>query len=346
MAPRNAGLPNGRRPSISDVAEMAGVSNSAVSKVIRGAYGVSPLMRAKVEDAIKKLGYRPRTGARSMRGRSQLIGIEIPHLGNEFFTQIIGGVQERLAETPFQLVIAPPSRKEKIGAALFALLDHQVDGIISVAPDLKPNELASISRQAPLVTIGRHDKSQEYDSVVSDDAFGTELAMQHLYDVGHRDIAHVTITPDLDLPDARQPHPIRRDAYEKFMHEHDLVPRVVLCNPLVSEDTYPLTVELLTGPNRPSAIFAGHDVVAMEVLRAIIDCGFTSQEVALVGYDDISLAEHPLIGMSTVRQYGALMGRRAVDLLLERIEGARDTANQLTITPKLMERRTSVPVTK
>ena len=96
-----------KRPSISDVALEAGVSKAAVSKVIRNAYGVSPAMRERVETAIERLEYRPLHAARVMRGASFTIGFEVPHLGNDFFTQITEGAASKLAGSGYQLIIAP-----------------------------------------------------------------------------------------------------------------------------------------------------------------------------------------------------------------------------------------------
>ena len=329
-----------KRPSITDVANLAGVSASAVSKVMRDAYGVSPLMRAKVEDAIKKLGYRPRTGARAMRGQSKLIGVEIPQLGNEFFTQIIAGAQERLFNTGYQLVVVPMNQSDSSVDSLHALVDHQVDGILAIAPDVSPKELSRIARYTPFVLLGRHDITGDYDTVVGDDVAGTLAALEHLYSLGHRKIAHVTLIPPLDLPDARQPHTIRKATYLQFMQEHGLEPQIAICEPDES-GAYNATLGILQGNNVPTAIFAGHDDIAIGALQAIIEGGFRPGEIALVGYDDIDLAAHPLIGLTTIRQFGKQMGRKAVDLLLERIEDGRDSANQLTITPKLVTRLSS-----
>jgi LacI family transcriptional regulator len=98
---------------------------------------------------------------------------------------------------------------------------------------------------------------------------------------------------------------------------------------------------LMASEDLPTAIFAGHDDIAIGVLQAIMESGHRPGEIALIGYDDIDLAAHPLIGLTTIRQFGAQMGRKAVDLLLERIEDGRDSANQLTITPKLVTRGSS-----
>jgi LacI family transcriptional regulator len=329
-----------KRPSITDVANLAGVSASAVSKVMRDAYGVSPLMRAKVEDAIKRLGYRPRTGARAMRGQSKLIGVEIPQLGNEFFTQIISGAQERLFNTGYQLVVVPMNQSDSSVDSLHALVDHQVDGILAIAPDVPPKELSRIARYTPFVLLGRHDITGDYDTVVGDDVTGTILALEHLVSLGHTKIAHVTLIPPLDLPDARQPHTIRKATYIKFMQDHDLEPRVVICEPDES-GAHRATMVLMASEDLPTAIFAGHDDIAIGVLQAIMESGHRPGEIALIGYDDIDLAAHPLIGLTTIRQFGAQMGRKAVDLLLERIEDGRDSANQLTITPKLVTRGSS-----
>src|SRR5690349_16399965 len=127
-----------RRPSISDVALAAGVSKGAVSKVIRNAYGVSPAMRERVEAAIEQLGYRPRVAARVMRGASFTIGFEVPHLGNDFFTQVTEGATSKLAGSGYQLIIAPGLGYLSGSAVLDALVDRQVDGIIAIASDVEP----------------------------------------------------------------------------------------------------------------------------------------------------------------------------------------------------------------
>ena len=329
-----------RRPSIADVAAAAGVSNSAVSKVLRNAYGVSPLMRVRVEEAIKKLGYRPLTSARALRGQTHVVGIEIPQLGNDFFTQIIEGVQQRLQETGYTVMIAPPVDGEHCRAALNALVDHQVDGIIAIAPDISPDELNQIARNTPLVMVGRHDISQEYDSVVGDDENGGSQVMNYLFGLGHRDIALLTIKPWLDEDDARQPHTLRRWSYERAMAEAGLKPRVIFAAQDPA-DAYLKAREIMAADDRPTALVAGHDAMAINALRALHDLGLSETDVAIVGYDDIDIASHPMISLTSVRQYGNQMGKKAAEMLIERIQGERDAANQLSITPKLVIRRSS-----
>ncbi len=148
-----------QRPSMEDVAAAAGVSKAAVSKVIRNAYGVSPAMRERVGAAIAQLGYRPRVAARAMRGSSFTIGIEIPQLGNEFFTQVMQGAAEALADSQYQLVIAPSSGEHRGAPVLNALVDRQVDGLIAISPEVAPAWLEQLAMDVPVVLLGRHDRS-------------------------------------------------------------------------------------------------------------------------------------------------------------------------------------------
>lgn len=335
-----------KRPSITDVANLAGVSASAVSKVMRDAYGVSPLMRAKVEDAIKKLGYRPRTGARAMRGQTHLIGVQVPNFGNDFFTQIIDGIQSKLAGTGYQIVIAPPNTTGTGRQTLEALVDHQVDGILAVALEVPPEDVLKIARETPIVMIGRHDTSHEYDSVFSDDQAGAWMALEYLYEMGHRGISHVTLTPTFDRDDAMNPHRVRLDTYLEFMKSKGLEP-CVLVHKFGANDLDAEIAQMLGNQISTTAIFAGHDELAVEVLESLQRISGGDDSISVVGYDDSKLAKHPMINLTTVRQFGEQLGKKATELLLERIQGERETATHMSVTPKLMVRGTTqVPRTR
>ena len=152
-----------RRASISDVAVRAGVSKAAVSKVIREAYGVSPAMRARVEKAIDELNYRPRVAAQALRGSSFTVGFEIPHLGNDFFNQVVSGATTGLAASKYQLIVAPGlgyrSHIRARGAHRW-----QVDGIITISSEVAPDWLEQLAVDIPIVLLGRHDDSSAYDT--------------------------------------------------------------------------------------------------------------------------------------------------------------------------------------
>src|SRR4051812_38232308 len=119
----------GKRATIDDVALAAGVSRAAVSKVIRGAYGVSSAMRERVEAVIDELDYRPLVSARGMRGATFTLGMELPDIANQFFVKILTGANSALDAEPYQLIIAPTDPLHQEGyRALEALVDRQVDG--------------------------------------------------------------------------------------------------------------------------------------------------------------------------------------------------------------------------
>ena len=329
-----------KRPSITDVAKLAGVSQSAVSKVLRGAYGVSKAMETKVNSAIQELGYRPRTGARAMRGKSNLIGFEIPQVGNEFFTQIILGASEQLENTGFQLLIAPALAQAQGQRAIDALIDHQVDGLIAISPEVMPQALDQVAAYLPLVMIGRHDSSKNYDTVTSDDAKGITLAMNHLVLLGHRSIVHLTIQPAIDLDEAKSPHASRLDRYLEICMEQNLQPEVAFCD-ADEQGAYSRTLEILKAKPRATAILAGNDTLAIGAMRAISEQGLGPGDVSVIGYDDIDIASHPMISLTTVNQDGKRVGREAVSLLLERIAGTRATARHVQIKPELQIRKST-----
>lgn len=326
-----------KRATISDVARVAGVSRGAVSKVIRDAYGVSPAMRAKVEEAIERLAYRPRTAARALRGSGFTIGLAFPGYGNDFFNQIVMGVNATLAGTGYRFILAPDTSESSSSDTLDALADREVDGIVAVSPMVSTDWLENLSRYVPIVVIGRHDMPRGYDTVNGDDAAGARLVMNHLFELGHRRIAH--LTGDYLQAAARpaDPHSIRSVVYREMMLSAGLVPQQVMTAPsqaAIAEATQ----ELLSSEDPPTAIFAAHDFMAINALRVVAE---SSPRVALAGYDGVDMAGHPLISLTTVDQQGVEIGRAAATMLLERIKGRTTSAQYLSV-PKLLVRRSTV----
>ncbi|UFU03044.1 LacI family transcriptional regulator [Ruania suaedae] len=332
--PPGAPRPTVRTATIQDVADAAGVSRAAVSKVIRNAYGVSPRMRIRVEAAIAELNYRPSVAARSMRGPSHTLGIEIAQVSNEFLTMIVRGALETLSGTPYRLVVAPVTAPRETGAALQSLADRQVDGIVAISPMVGERWLEDLSDRIPVAIIGRHDISGHYDTVTGADHSGTEQVMAHLFDLGHRRIAHLTIDnarehalvddPTRWQRSGREPHAIRSTVYSEQMRERGWEPLIIYTggDELEAQAT---TATLLARPTPPTAIFAGNDTLAMGALRAIAEAGLGPADVSVVGYDDITMASHPLVSLTSVDQSGLRIGAEAVRLLLERIAGRTES---------------------
>ena len=330
--------------TIEDVAREAGVSRAAVSKVIRDAYGVSPAMNERVNAAIEALGYRPRTSARGMRGATFTLGIEIPELENTFFSTILRGAIGALVGTPYQLIIAPtdPSHAEGY-RALDALTDRQVDGLVAISPLVEPEWLEHLASRTPIVMLGRHDDSKNYDTVVGNDRVGAGLMMDHLLGLGHQRIAHLTLNDTVTNEKSRTPHAIRLAEYAKRMRDAQLGAFIEIgrCD-ATEEAAYETTVTMLSRPDRPTAIFAGNDQLAINALRAVADLGLTAAEVSVSGYDDIAIASHPGISLTTISQSGGRLGELAITQLLERIAGRTEPVHSV-VEPVLRTRSSTRP---
>lgn len=321
-----------RRPAtILDVAQAAGVSRAAVSKVLNDAYGVSDSMRERVTAAMVELDYRPRVAARAMRGKSFTIGIEIPDFGNQFLTRMIDGAMGALKHTPYQLVLAPAETGSREGLrAIEALIDRQVDGVIAVSPRVEQSALERLAATTPVVMFGRPDVSHVYDSVAGDDAAGARAAMSHLLELGHSRIAHLTLLES--DPTETLPHGVRLREYIASMDAAGHSGEVVVWRTDEGQQAaYETVKRAIAVGTEVTAVFAAHDELAIGALRALAETG---AEMSVVGYDDVPIAAHPALGLTTVHQPGKSMGARAAELLLERFAG-RETSVAQAFSPDL-----------
>ncbi len=339
-----AAEPAARRATITDVASRANVSTAAVSKVLRNAYGVSPAMQERVRQAIAELGYRPQAAARGMRGRTYTIGVLIPDLRNPFFPELVEGIAEHLATTEYQPLLGPGGSSPQSQSRMTdALLDRRMDGIIMIAPQQPRARLEEIAASVPLVVIGRHGKSTEYDAVNDDDLAGAGLIVDHLADLGHRRIAHVEHRDSTRGIPTTMPQTVRAEGYRQAMQRRGLEIDIVSTS-YSEEGGHTAAREMLARPVRPTAIFAGADIAAIGVLNAVHEAGLRiPEDISVAGYDNTSIAAMGPVSLTSVDQDGHLMGVNAARLLLERIEGKRQRSVLLSLSPTLVPRRTTAP---
>jgi LacI family transcriptional regulator len=338
--------PEPRRATIQDVAAAAGVSVSAVSKVVRDAYGVSPQMRAKVTAAIDELGYRPHAGARGMRGRSYTIGVVMVELTSPFQPEVAQGISDGLKGTPYQEVIvaAGTTASDRQMRCIEALLDRQVDGLILIAPWLDAAWIEDLASRIPTVAVALHGPATNFDTVVDDDFLGAQVMVDHLVELGHRRIVHTGMPPAKGM---KRPfvlsHTARQDGYEQAMRRHGLEPEVI--STWYSEDGgHRAAMEALSRPEPPTAIFAGADIAALGVLRAAEEHGLrVPDDLSVTGYDNIYVSTINRVSLTTVDQTGQLTGSVSARLLLERPEGGRTQPVRYVVAPRLVPRATSGP---
>lgn len=334
----------GKRTTISDVALHAGVSRAAVSKVLRGAYGVSGPMKARVEASMEVLGYRPSALARGMRGSSFTLGVFVVDLSNNFATVLIKGIREEAEFQGYQVFMGCADRGlDQQQRMIEAMVDRKMDGLVLVAPFGPEEELEKIGRTIPTVVLGRHGPGQNYDTVASDDKAGSALLVNHLVSLGHRRIAHL-MHAGSEKNESTMPQSVRAQGYVEAMLSHGLQEEVDVLEAKWSQEGGEVAVEeILKREALPTAIYAGSDMAAFGVLAKLCELGIpVPGDFSVAGYDNAITGSLPQIGLTTIDQSGTEMGSTAARLLVERIRG-RAGSLSLLVPPKLVVRTTTAP---
>jgi LacI family transcriptional regulator len=327
------------RVTIRTVAEDAGVSVAAVSKVMRNAYGVSEALRAKVMASIERLGYRPSVAARAMRGRTFTVGIVLVELGNMFLPELVEGVQDILGPANLQSLIGVGRAHVPVETALIErMVDYQMDGLILVAPRLSGEVLHHYAAKIPICVIGHHEATAaSFDTVNSDDLTGADQAVTALIAAGHERIAMISLKGQ-----GRHEHTVERQreqGYLRAMARAGLRPEIhATAQP--PDYSMPFLTDLCRLPEgeRPTAVFVWSDIHAVDLVNIARAQGLrVPYDMAIIGYDNTRVAKMPLIDLSSVDQSGRRIGQSAAELLLSRIEG-RAEARHLLIEPRLVRR--------
>lgn len=307
-----------RTTSISDVAASAGVSIGTVSNVLNRPQVVAAGTRARVEAAIEALGFVRNESARQLgSGRSRAIGLVVLDLRNPFFTDIARGAQEVTQEQGTAILIADSCEDETTERANVELFVQQrVQGLL-LAPSGAGEEAAALLVRAkiPVVLIDRSSNTDGLCSVAVDDVRGGSLAIAHLQELGHRRLAFVggpSSLPQVTDRKAGAESQLRPDASLLVISTSGLN---VKQGRLAAE-----TLLAMPDPERPTAIFAANDLVALGVLQACHAAGLrVPNDMALIGYDDIDFAAAAAVPLTSVRQPRQELGRAAAKLLFAEI---------------------------
>jgi DNA-binding LacI/PurR family transcriptional regulator len=331
-----------RAPVMSDVGRLAGVSHQTVSRVINGSLHVRPETRDRVLWAMRELNYRPNSVARALvTGRSKTLGVVT------FDTTLYGpattlyGV-ERAAHEAGYFIIATSLKamdRSSVPEAIERLRRHGVDGILVITPQEQSAEalLHAPAGDTPLVAV-EAGPTQAVPVVAIDQHAGAAMATQHLLDLGHRTVWHITGPTDF-LESQQRTHGWRTtleasgaDAPEPLIG--DWSPRA----------GYELGRRLTAEPSL-TAIFVANDQMALGVLRAMHEAGRkVPEELSIVGFDDIPEAAYFAPPLTTVRQDFDDMGSRSVRLLLQMLETGQAPPTPAAVQPQLILREsTDVP---
>ena len=323
------------RVTIREVAEDAGVSVAAVSKVMRDAYGVSDSMRLRVRESIAKLGYRPHTAARGMRGQTYTIGVLMADIKNPFFPQLIDGIDDGLKGTQYvSLYGIGHGSTSTERAIVHAMVDRAMDGLIMIGQRLTNAEVEDVARQAAIAVIGHHSpQATLFDSANNNDERGGAMVVEHLLAQGFKRPAMITLRrADLGHADVSQ----RREAgFIAAMRAAGFPESEIRIAPAADDiDDVTATVRtLLESPEPPDAIFGWADYYALEVLSAVRALGLrVPEDIGVIGYDNSPPCAYTQNDLTSIDQSGREIGRNAARLLLERIAG-RTTADHFLAEP-------------
>ena len=326
----------GKRPTLMDVAEAAGVSRALVSIVMRDAPGASEATRLKVQQAAKELGYRPDSRARLLRSsRTRLLGVSFS-TSHPFHAEIVDAAYAGATLRGYDIALSAVAKGRPESRAVESLLDLGCEALIMISPALGKDELAGYATRLPVVSLLRDDVGESLDSVSSDDDAGIRIALEHLTSLGHQRIAHV------DGGDAVS-SPQRREAFRAEMAGRGLESRVI-SGGATEEDGLRAGQELLH--DLPTAIVAFNDRCALGIWESFRAAGLrVPEDVSVLGYDDSQFARLSYVQLSSVSQDAPLLARAAVDRAIDRLEGSTPPAH-LVRTPHLVIRSTTGPAPK
>lgn len=334
-----AGAAGQRQASLTDVAEVAGVSHMTVSRVINGTGPVRPETRARVLAAVEELGYRPNSAARALvTGRSGTLGVVALESNLYGPASTLHGIENAAREAGYAITISSVSRpgRSSISDAVESLRRQAVEGIVVIAPHVTAGRaLAGAPSDVPVVAVGGGESAPV--PVISVDQYdGARRVTEHLLALGHRTVWHVAGPEDwLEAID-------RERGWRETLERHGAEVPPVLRGDWSPASGYAAGRELAKKPGL-DAVFAANDQMALGLLRAFTEAGIAVPgDVHVAGFDDVPEAAYFTPPLTTVRQDFIEVGRRTFGLLTARMGGGDPHARHL-VEPELIVRESTGP---
>lgn len=319
-----------KRPTLKDVAQEAGVSPALVSMVLSGRPGPSPASASRILEVADKMGYRPdRAASLLARHRTGLVGVTITPT-NPYHGAVVEELLTRAHDRGYEVLLSAMSPRHDYRQSLESLVSSRCEALVLLNPQLPPNELATLVAGIPTVCFGRQLQIPHVDVVAVDEDAAMRMLVDHLADLGHRDIVHVD-GGDQELADER------REGFEKAMRKRRLRPRVISGGETM-EDGRLAAAAIAQDPSVTAAV-AFNDLSAIGLIDELRRLGRrVPEEVSVTGFDDIWLADIDAIGLTTVDPAALDQARISLDLVLERVHGSRTRRTTRMVEPHLVAR--------
>jgi DNA-binding LacI/PurR family transcriptional regulator len=328
-----------RRLTIKDVAEIAGVSTSTVSRVLSDSPLVSDDTRKKVLKVVRELNFSPNVVARALKKReSSTIGLLVPDIVNPYFAEIARGVEDIAHKSGYSVVLCNyDADTEKEKKYLQVLLQRQIDGLIYAGSGLLAGSIVNLLQAGiPTVLLDR-DTSEilDVDTVCIDDESAAQLAVDHLISLGHREIAV------LSGPEYLNSSRGRLAGYKLSLARSaiDFKPELVVSGPFTTEAGFELVTKLVRSGARFTAVFAMSDMMAIGAIKGLQRLNLrVPEDIAVVGFDNIKMSELITPELTTVAQPMYELGSQAFAILKERLDARHSERQRIVLKTRLIVR--------
>jgi LacI family transcriptional regulator len=330
--------------TISEVARLAGVSISTVSRVLSDHPDVSDLTRDRVQAVIDRLQYRPSALARGLKaGRARILGLIVSDITNPFYPELIQIIEMTAAERGYRIILCTTADDTRRTAeALEILREYRADGIIhaSVRLDDRLDRLLNDPAGPPLVLLNRTSNHDAVTSITVDNRAGGFLATQHLITLGRHSLLHLA-GPKWASNALARVAGFRAACTEAGLNGERA--RVVEVGFSVDATRHRIREALAAGPT-PDGLFAVNDSIALAAIEEILDAGLRiPEDVAVIGFDDTHLSGSRFVRLSSIAHNVGEMGTLAGEMLVDHIEGdTGDWPAQVVLEPRLIARGSSV----
>ncbi len=315
--------------SIKDVAHLAGVSAQTVSRVSNGADSVRPATRERVIAAMNQLGYSPNRAARALRnGSFGTIGVitqQLRRTGESLTTSAIVQAAEEQGYSVTLIQVTNPETDD-LKAAAYRISHQSIDGVIVVRSGHATYGSLTLPVGMP-ITVTDSRMVGFYPSVISDQIQGTRDAVQHLLTLGHRNVHHIAGAAD------SQPYVVRAATWQRALEEAGISAPEAWHGDWTARSGYQIGQRIAQDPTI-TAIYCANDEMAFGLMRALYENGrHVPDDVSVVGFDGIDLAEYSSPPLTTVRQDFDQIGKELLGLLLDQIRGEASSSRQRIIVP-------------